>query len=32
MMNVFEPVRVKGKLFAKNVKTGEFAQKQTAKC
>ena len=24
-MNVFEPVRVKGKLFAKNVKTGEFA-------
>jgi len=26
MMNVFEPVRVKGKLFAKNVKTGEFAQ------
>jgi len=27
MMNVFEPVRVKGKLFAKNVKTGEFAPK-----
>ena len=26
-MNVFEPVRVKGKLFAKNVKTGEFAPK-----
>ena len=25
MMNVFEPVRVKGKLFAKNVATGEFA-------
>ena len=24
-MNVFEAVRVKGKLFAKNVKTGEFA-------
>jgi len=23
MLNVFEPVRVKGKLFAKNVKTGE---------
>jgi hypothetical protein len=27
MMNVFEPVRVKGKLFAKNAKTGEFAPK-----
>jgi len=27
MMNVFEPVRVKGKLFAKNVNTGEFAPK-----
>jgi hypothetical protein len=27
MINVFEPVRVKGKLFAKNVKTGEFAPK-----
>jgi hypothetical protein len=27
MLNVFEPVRVKGKLFAKNVKTGEFAPK-----
>jgi hypothetical protein len=25
MMNVFEAVRVKGKLFAKNVNTGEFA-------
>jgi hypothetical protein len=25
MMNVFEAVRVKGKLMAKNVKTGEFA-------
>ena len=24
-MNVFEAVRVKGKLFAKNVNTGEFA-------
>ena len=24
-MNVFEAVRVKGKLMAKNVKTGEFA-------
>ena len=27
MLNVFEPVRVKGKLMAKNVKTGEFAPK-----
>jgi hypothetical protein len=27
MMNVFEPVRVKGKLMAKNVATGEFAPK-----
>ena len=27
MMNVFEPVRVKGKLVAKNVKSGEFAGK-----
>ena len=27
MMNVFEAVRVKGKLMAKNVKTGEFAPK-----
>jgi Cdc6-like AAA superfamily ATPase len=27
MMNVFEAVRVKGKLVAKNVKTGEFAGK-----
>jgi len=27
MMNVFEPVKVKGKLFAKNVTTGEFASK-----
>ena len=26
-MNVFEPVRVKGRLLAKNVKTGEFAPK-----
>lgn len=25
MLNVFEPVRVKGKLMAKNIKTGEFA-------
>ena len=25
MMNVFEAIRVKGKLFAKNVNTGEFA-------
>lgn len=25
MMNVFEPVRVKGKLVAKNVKSGEYA-------
>ena len=27
MLNVFEAVRVKGKLMAKNVKTGEFAPK-----
>jgi Cdc6-like AAA superfamily ATPase len=27
MLNVFEAVRVKGKLMAKNVKTGEFASK-----
>jgi len=27
MLNVFEPVRVKGKLMAKNIKTGEFATK-----
>ena len=27
MMNVFEPVRIKGKLFAKNVTTGELAPK-----
>jgi Cdc6-like AAA superfamily ATPase len=27
MMNVFEPVRIKGKLFGKNVKSGEIAAK-----
>jgi hypothetical protein len=27
MMNVFEAVRVNGKLMAKNIKTGEFAPK-----
>ena len=27
MSNVFEPVRIKGKLFAKNVATGEIAAK-----
>ena len=27
MMNVFEPVRIKGKLVAKNTKTGEIAPK-----
>lgn len=27
MMNVFEPVRIKGKLFGKNVTSGEIAAK-----